>query len=236
MAPTSIGGHSQSREQSNLSVLASLAHQSSSSHHHNSNNNHSLQHLSYGTPPPHPNEQNRGTLMHSSLTDKAIPIAQAIAAVGGNYLNHSPPPYANGNSNQNQANGEHQSSGGNSSSNGGNNYNNSSPPPPIRYPYQTGRQQQVRTQLRQSDPPSSPRPGSKIPLSIRVNMNLFAFHTPFEYLSHSSSVINTYVYLLCIMGLHVKIIFFINFILQRFLYLSTFTTNANVCLCWPAIA
>ncbi|OXA57245.1 Transcription factor GATA-4 [Folsomia candida] len=142
VAPTSIGGHSQSREQSNLSVLASLAHQSSSSHHHNSNNNHSLQHLSYGTPPPHPNEQNRGTLMHSSLTDKAIPIAQAIAAVGGNYLNHSPPPYANGNSNQNQANGEHQSSGGNSSSNGGNNYNNSSPPPPIRYPYQTGRQQQ----------------------------------------------------------------------------------------------
>lgn len=98
---------------SNLSVLASLA----QSPHHNSSGHH--QSLQYGN-----GEQNNRTHNLTNPTPNEKAIATAIAVVG-NYPNHSPPPYANGE----QANGSNF------------NNHNSSPTPVNRY--SVGRHQQV---------------------------------------------------------------------------------------------
>lgn len=139
---------------SNLNVLAALANNS----HHNNLHNNQHPHVSFssssGDQHQQQQQQQRGhghstSMINPTANEKAI--AQAIAAVGGNFPNHSPPPYPGPGDNPNSGGGSANPNSNNNNSgahpngsnvNGGHGYiTNISPP--LRYPYPSGRHQQV---------------------------------------------------------------------------------------------
>lgn len=118
---------------SNLNVLASLA---QSSPHHNANSQ--SQNIQFSG--ANNSEQiQRG--YNPVVSEKAIAIAAAIAAVG-NYPNHSPPPYQN----QGQGGENHNGSSNGNHGSANSNYNNQSPPL-MRY-YTSGRHQHQQVKCR----------------------------------------------------------------------------------------
>jgi len=143
--------HNQQRDHgitANLNVLAAL----SNNGHINLHNQHP--HLSFSSGDQHPQRgHGHSSMINPTANEKAI--AQAIATVGGNYPNHSPPPYpvvgdnqsssGPGSGSQNPSNNNSGGHSNGSNANGGHGgYVLNVSSPPLRYLYTSnGRHQQV---------------------------------------------------------------------------------------------